>query len=483
MISADRELAREALREKLLGLSDRDLALIEWRSRWVKTARPKQRMPKGDWWTVWLLMAGRGYGKTRPGAEETGFYAATHPGVRCAVIAPTHGDLRSVCFEGESGLLNVIPYETIKGGISQGYNKSNQSLTITTEGQDSLIVGYSATEPNRLRGPQFHFAWCDELAAWQYAQEAWDMLQMCLRLGEHPRIIATTTPRPIQLVRDLLAREGKDVVITRGSTYENRANLAPTFFKQLVQYEGTQLGRQEIHAEVIDPEESGIIKRSWLPLWSHKKPFPRFSYIVQSYDTAMTERTRDKKSGDPDFTACQTYGVFKPSPDHKPCAMLIDCWQDRLGYPELKDRIETEANTLFGPEGDGRKPDILVIENTGAGKSVRQDLSLKRSNIVEYNPGRADKLARLHLASPYAKNGSIWLPESEQFPGRPRTWTNQMLAQICAFSGEGSIPHDDHVDAFSQATKVMADMNLFTSGVVAFEEASPRERRRNPYAA
>src|SRR5208282_4749234 len=112
---------------------------------------------------------------------------------------------------------------------------------------------YNATEPDQLRGPQFDAAWLDELAKWRYAKETWDMLQFGLRLGEHPRQVITTTPRPIPLIRDFLAREGHGVAVTRASTYANRANLAPGFFNSVVKrYEGTRLGRQELNAEILD---------------------------------------------------------------------------------------------------------------------------------------------------------------------------------------------------------------------------------------
>lgn len=472
------------LRRQLLSLDTEDLVKLTWRNEWWgQKARPNQKLPVGDWWTIWLLLAGRGFGKTKPGAEETGWFAATQPERRCAVVARSSEDLRSVCFEGESGLLASIPYEMIKGGIENGYNKSLLELTLTS---GSIIKGYPATEPNRLRGPQFHFAWCDELAAWLYLQEAWDMLQMCMRLGDHPRIIATTTPKPKDLIRDLINREGKDVVITRGSTYENRKNLAPTFFDQILKYEGTTLGRQEIHAEVIDPEESGIIKRSDFKLWPAEKPFPKFIYILQSYDTAFTGKTIDKKSGDPDFTASQTWGVFSPDDRKHTEAMLLDCWQERLAYPDLRKRVTAEAGTLFGPEGEGRRPDALVIENQGSGKSLIQDLQRAgRRNVLIYNPGNADKLARLHLASPFARQGCLWLPESLKLKGKPRTWTEQMIAQICSFAGEGSIKHDDHVDSFSQAIRTLAQLRMIK---IDFEElrevhADDIPRRTNPYAA
>jgi hypothetical protein len=179
--------------------------------------------------------------------------------------------------------MSVIPQELIKD-----YNKALHELYLIN---GSLIKGIPASEPERFRGPQFHGGWLDELAAWEYLQDAWDMLQFGMRLGKKVRIICTTTPKPKDLIVDLVGREGDDVVITRASTYANIENLADNFKRQILQYEGTRLGRQEIEAELIDPEESGIVKREMFRLWPANKEFPKFEFILQSYDCAYTEKT------------------------------------------------------------------------------------------------------------------------------------------------------------------------------------------------
>ena len=188
------------------------------------------------------MLAGRGFGKTRTGAEDVAWYAMTNPGAQIAVVAPTFNDVRGTCFEGVSGLLSVIPREVVAD-----YNKSRQELRLLN---DALIRGFSADTPDRLRGPQFHRAWCDELAAWSYP-DAWDQLMFGLRLGNDPRVIVTTTPRPTPLIRRL-AKDAR-THITKGSTFDNAAHLAPTALQQLREkYEGTRLGRQELNAEILD---------------------------------------------------------------------------------------------------------------------------------------------------------------------------------------------------------------------------------------
>jgi len=232
------------------------------RADWLARARPKQIPPSGDW-AVFLAMAGRGFGKTLLGAQEAWWHAAWNDGSRVAVVAPTSGDLRRVCFEGDSGILGVVPLECLKGGDpGEAYNRTLSELTFAN---GSVIQGFSAAEPNRLRGPQFGFAWIDEVAAWERGVEAFDMLSMTMRLGESPRIIATTTPRPVPLIRSLIERAGRDVRIVRGSTYENRDNLAPGFIQQLAErYSGTRLGRQEIEAELLEDVPGAIWTRAMI---------------------------------------------------------------------------------------------------------------------------------------------------------------------------------------------------------------------------
>ena len=176
---------------------------------------------------------------------------------RVALVAETAADARDVIVEGPSGLLSVHP-----AGFRPKYERSKRRLTWPN---GAVAMLFNATEPDQLRGPQHEAAWCDELAKWRYAQETWDMLQFGLRLGEHPRQVVTTTPRPIPLIRDFLAREGQGVTVTRGSTYDNRANLAPGFFKSVVKrYEGSRLGRQELNAEILDDIPGALWTRAML---------------------------------------------------------------------------------------------------------------------------------------------------------------------------------------------------------------------------
>ena len=185
---------------------------------WQQIARESQRPPSGDWIT-WLILAGRGWGKTRTGAEAVR-QAVKDGRRRIALVAPTAADGRDVMVEGESGILSVATDPE-----RPDYEPSKRRLTWPN---GAIATLYSAEDPDQLRGPQHDFAWSDELASWKRPHETWDMLLFGLRGGTNPQVVVTTTPRPIKEVRDLLT--DPTCVVTRGRTYENRANLAPAFF-------------------------------------------------------------------------------------------------------------------------------------------------------------------------------------------------------------------------------------------------------------
>ena len=476
-------------------LNERQQAFALWQNRWALTARanqiPELVSPTG--FVECGYLAGRGFGKTRVGAEWLARQVYLDPdGFDSAVIAPTYQDVKFTCFEGESGLMSVIPPELIKA-----YNKSDLVIEMyNASGGVASIRGFTAEKPERLRGPQHTRIWCDELAAWMY-DDVWDMAMMGLRLGTHPQVLWTTTPKPKELVRRLVSPKSGRTIVT-GATYDNRANLPDSFFDQLAQYEGTTLGRQELYGELIDPEESGIVKRSQFRLWPHDKPLPRFELVVVSLDTAFTEKTMDKRSGDPDPTACTVWGVFHHEKRNN--AMVLDCWEEHLGLPDLIRKVRKEMNVSYGddddtavikplfgsakPQTSGRKPDILLIEDKGSGISLRQMLEREGIEAYAYNPGRADKLTRLHIVSPIFARRMVWLPESAKYPGKPRNWVEPMLHQLCSYTGPGSIKHDDFVDSVSQALRLMMDKRLLDAVQAKKDEPTgpPPKQVSNPYA-
>ncbi len=248
-------------REFFIGCMDPETRL-EYEASWHHWARDEQLAPMGDW-TVWLIMAGRGFGKTRAGAEWVRDIAEADGSARFALIGANFAETRMVMVEGESGLLSIAPPKN-----RPIWEPSLKRLR-WSNGAEAYL--YSAAEPEGLRGPQHSHSWCDEIAKWSnhsgQAMAAWDNLKMGLRLGGAPKIAATTTPRPVALVRALVKDGQKQcgTVITRGSTDENVANLPTAFIKVMkADYGGTRLGRQELDGELIEELEGALWTRAMI---------------------------------------------------------------------------------------------------------------------------------------------------------------------------------------------------------------------------
>ena len=227
---------------------------------WELWARPEQLPPPGDW-RSWIIMAGRGFGKTRTGAEWVRETVRRDPEARIALVGASIDEVRRVMVEGDSGVLAVTPPDRMPV-----FEPSLKKLSWANGAQAFL---YSAAEPEALRGPQHSHAWCDEIAKWDNAAERavrlWDNLMMGLRLGERPRVLATTTPRPAVLLRRLVEQAGEDTVVTTGTTYDNASNLPTRFLKEMRRdYAGTALGRQELEGALLTDVEGALWTRELL---------------------------------------------------------------------------------------------------------------------------------------------------------------------------------------------------------------------------
>jgi predicted phage terminase large subunit-like protein len=315
------------------------------------------------------------------------------------------------------------------------------------------------------------------------------MILFSVRLGKQTRIIASTTPRPKDLIVELVGRADDgtgEVVMSTASTYANIDNLAPSFQQQILQYEGTKIGRQEIYAELIDPEEGGIVKRDMFKLWDARKPFPKFEYIIQSYDCAYTEKTIN------DPTACLVFGLFKPT-DGPMSVMLIDAWQERMQYPDLRRKVQEEYEVSYGADSEsdsgefvkGKRVDLILVEDKAAGISLIQDMQRAHLPVRAYNPGRADKVQRLSIVANIIAHGRVWIPESTARRGYVRDWAEGFVSQICSFP---EATHDDYVDACTQALRYLRDANLLTIDAPPrddyedYADAYGYKERVNPYA-
>lgn len=228
-------------------LSDKEAKLLQ--HMWPFWARPDQHLPAVEKWHIWLLMAGRGYGKTRTGAEAVRYLVENCGFHRIALIAGDIKDVRDIMVEGESGLLNICP----------PWNRPrwNSSISKLVWPNGAVAYGYSAEDPESLRGPQFDLAWGDEFGKWRKPDLAFDQLQFGMRLGRRPLQVYTTTPRPTDILKRMLKMKG--TYLTHGRTTDNLLHLSPMFAETVIsRYAGTRLGRQELDAELLDDNPDAL---------------------------------------------------------------------------------------------------------------------------------------------------------------------------------------------------------------------------------
>lgn len=386
--------------------------VITLSTEWENSARASQFPPKGNW-NIWLILAGRGFGKTHTGARDAALFALKNPNTQVAVVVPTFGDLRRVAFGGPSGMLEFIPPELLMSGRGQGYNSSAAEIRLWN---GSKIMGFSATEPDRLRGPQFHHAWCDEIAAWRNP-ETFDQLMFGLRLGENPKCTITTTPKPTPLIKNLVKRSG--VCVTRGTTFENAENLAASAIEQLQErYGGTNLGRQELYAEILDDVEGA--------LWNYDQmdecritedEMPDLERVVVAVDPAVTSGDTSDETGVVVAGRCGQGRFYvlsdkslKASPDGWMRA-VVDAY-----YEYQADKIIAEVNN----GGDLVERVLRTIDTSVPYKKV----TATRGKMV-----RAEPIAALYEQKRVSHVGNFDILEN----------------QMCEYNGEGKSP--DRMDA------------------------------------
>lgn len=392
-------MAGRPARERLRLLKGLDAASAEGLAyHWEWTGRAAQMAPEGDW-RVWLLMAGRGFGKTRAGAEWVRAIAEGDGSARIALVGATLGEARSVMVEGPSGLLSVAPW-----WCRPAFAPALRRL-VWPNGASAMLFG--AADPESLRGPQFSHGWADEIAKWSEGEAAWDNLMMGMRLGRAPRMLATTTPRPVPLVRRLAAQEGAGVVVTRGRTAENAAHLAEGFVEAMERdYGGTRLGRQELDGELIGEIEGA--------LWTRD----------------LIERCRVRHvpggAGDGALLARVVIGVDPPASAHGDACgiVVVGLGRDRRAYVIADASVSGQR-----PEGWARAvaaaalvhgADRVVAEANNGGAMVESVLRAAEAKLpvrlVHASRGkaaRAEPVAALYEAGRVAHRGAFPALEDE----------------------------------------------------------------------
>ena len=367
-ITADtlRELPAARVKELFDELGPRKVD--ELKHDWNFWARDNQLEPDGSDWNTWFINAGRGFGKTRSGVEwvRENVKRGTK---RIAAVASTNSDIERVMVKGESGFLTVCwKGDKTFAGKKLGFPDWSPTKRTLTWDNGAQVQFFSAEEPERLRGPQFELAWCDETAAWNKDMDTWSMLQFCMRLGKHPRIMVTTTPKPTKLIRQIL--KDPKTVVTTGSTFDNSANLAGTYLTAVKeQYEGTRLGRQELYAEVLEEAQGALWTTAMLDEASVKhEAVPDLSRIVVALDPAVTSNAES------DMTGIVVAGI-----DVNGVAYVLGDYTDRLSpqgwaskaielyHQHQADRIVAEVNQ----GGDMVKTTIHGEDETVPYKAVR----------------------------------------------------------------------------------------------------------------
>jgi len=359
---------------------------------WPFWARPNQIAPEGNW-NTWFINAGRGFGKTRAGVEWTrGLIQKGYK--RIAAVAATNSDIERVMVNGESGFLaRCWKGDKDHKGKPIGYPLWSPTKRLLTWENGAYVQFFSAEEPERLRGPQFEAAWCDEVAAWNRDRDTWDMLQFCLRLGKHPQTCVTTTPKPTKLVRDIL--KNPKTVVTYGSTFDNSANLASTYLEAVKsQYEGTRLGRQELYAEILDEASGALWNRTLLEACSFETDDPlefskTLSRIVVSVDPAVTSNAES------DLTGIIVAGI-----DVNGCSYVLEDATDRY-TPE---QWATKAVDLYHKYSADR----IVAERNQGGEMVRHTLKTVDETIpIKLVHASRGKFARAEPVSALYERGKV----------------------------------------------------------------------------
>lgn len=412
----------------LASLNERQVASLRW--NWRFWAREDQLEPDGDW-LVWLLLAGRGFGKTRTLAETVrGWAVGATPLAkgrysRLALVAETAADARDVIVEGESGILAVHPRDS-----RPIYESSKRRLTWPNGAVATL---YNATEPDQLRGPQHDAAACDELAKWREAEDTWANLMLGLRLGDAPRCVVATTPRPLPLLRKLIA--DPQTVTTRGRTADNAVNLAEPFLKTVTErYGGTRLGRQELEGEMLDDLPGALWRRSWLDEGRRSSP-GTLDRVVVAIDPAATSNEGSDETG----IVCA--GVAGDADGIRRGYVLDDA--SVRGSPEEWARAAVACY-------DRWNADRIVAEANNGGEMIQTVLKTVRPNLpVELVHASRGKAVRAEPISALFEQGRVHLAGS--FP--------ELEDQLCCFTPwlDRSKGSPDRADAMVWALSALFD--------------------------
>lgn len=400
---------------------------------WHNEARENQLPPPGDEWSTWLVLSGRGFGKTRLAAEWVAEQAARNPGTEWAIVAPTWRDCQKTCIEGDSGLLKAL-----LPGELEGMNVSNLQVRLTN---GSRIYGYSADRPDRLRGSNLSGAWVDEAAAMPLVEQLFaDALFPALRIGQNPRVLITTTPRPIPFLKNLLATDDGSVAVVRGSTWDNAANLSKSALARMrAMYEGTRRGLQELEGLLLDDVDGALWTREVLESTRVLKA-PSLVRIVVGIDPAVTSGEKSDYTGIVVAGRCADGHLY----------ILEDA--SLKGTPHACMQKAVNAYTRW-------HADRIVGEVNNGGDYIESLLRTVDAN-VPYRSVRATR-GKLKRAEPIS---ALW----EQGRGHIVGVSAELEDEMCAHTPDSvSDPrNDDHDDRLDAMVWAATELNVGSSAMM-----------------
>lgn len=409
------------------GLSPQQLKAMLLRS-WRFVGRPKQQAPQGDW-TFWGIIAGRGFGKTLSAAQwikERGLERKC----RVALIAPTRNDVRTTMVEGETGLLSVLPNDALWAqSRDAAWNRTFLELTLAN---GTVLTGFSSEEPDRLRGPQHDYAWCEEFSSWKDArlggavETTWSNMTLGLRLGPHPQAVLTSTPKTNKLTREVLAMPEHSLVAIRGSSYENRQNLAQSWWDAIVApLEGTRAGRQEIEAELLEDVEGALWTRAMIDV-GRVEFQPPMSRIVVAVDPNTTSGEAANDAG--------VIVVGKGQRDRH--GYVLDDRTVVRGGPAVWAQVAADAYHDW-------KADRIVAEKNAGGEMVEMVIKSYDPSVPVklVNASRGKRTRAEPIATLYERKDSDGVPMPQVHHVGPASRFELLEDEMVTWTPEGESPN------------------------------------------
>jgi len=390
------------------------------RKPWWYIGRPEQQEPEGDW-LIWLILSGRGWGKTRTGGEWLAKQIIEHPvaddgaPTQWAIIAPRFSDTKNVCVEGPSGFLKALQHKGLVADTDYIYNKSSYKIVFKA-GQ--VVHMFGADSPDAGRGLNLSGAWLDELAMWPYPYETWtEGLAPALRIGIRPRVVVTTTPKPIKLLRDWTSRSDGSVHVTRGSTFDNSKNLSATALAELkARYEGTRTGRQELYGELLDAAEGALWTRNWIEETRiTPDKVPALYRIVVAIDPAVTS------GEDSDETGIVTAGLANNGHFYVLADDTLRATPNEWGKKAVESFRKWKADRIIAETNNGGDMVIMVLQQ------VDRNIPVTKVHATRGKRMRAEPISALYEqmrvhhvgAFPEMEDQMVmWTPDSPDSPDR-----------------------------------------------------------------